>query len=307
MDLNDLRVFEKVAALRNFSAAGRALAMPKSTVSRCVARLETELGIRLVQRTTHNVQLTEAGIAMQERCVKLLAGVHEAVDYVTSFSARPKGTLKVSAGIGFSYIVLSKLLPSFLERYPDVDITLDLSSRVVDLVPEGIDVAIRMGHMEDSQLIATRLGRIERYLCVSPSYLARHPAIEHIEDVRNMATVELPGLNGKPRFWTFTKAGNEPLRLPLNPRLHVNDPALIHRLVVNGAGIACLSGHLCIPDFEAGRLVHLFPDWKVPSVDMSIVFPSSRELSPTVRAFVAHIKDAAECGTLFARNLEDAP
>lgn len=306
MDLNDLRVYEKVAALKNFSAAGRALAIPKSTVSRCVARLESELGIRLVQRTTHNVELTAAGSALQERCVKLLADVHEAIDYVTGFSARPKGSLKISAGIGFSYIVLTKLLPSFLERYPDVDITLDLCSRVVDLVPEGIDVAIRMGHMEDSQLIAKRLGRIERFLCASPSYLARHPLIERIEDVRHLDTLEMPGLNGKPRDWIFTRPGSESLRLPLKPRLHVNDPAVIHRLVRNGAGIACISGHLCLPDFEHGRLVHLFPDWKMPPIDMNIVFPSSRELSPTIRAFVEHIKAAAENDTLFSRDSEDA-
>jgi DNA-binding transcriptional LysR family regulator len=128
INLNDLRVFERVAVLANFSAAGRVLGIPKSTVSRCVIRLETELGVRLIQRTTHNVRLTEPGLALKRRCLEVFAHLNQAIDDVSSLSALPKGTLKINATIGFGYSVLSETLPTFLERYPDIDVSLELTS-----------------------------------------------------------------------------------------------------------------------------------------------------------------------------------
>jgi len=132
LDLNDLRVFERVAALRSFSAAARALGLPKSSVSRGVARLEAGLGTRLLQRTTREVVLTEPGRVLQERCVGILANVAEASDQVASLGAEPRGRLRVSAGIGFGINVLSEMLPRFLNRYAEVNLSLDLTSRLVD-------------------------------------------------------------------------------------------------------------------------------------------------------------------------------
>jgi LysR family transcriptional regulator, regulator for bpeEF and oprC len=298
-DLNDLKVFEKVAALESFSAAGRALGIPKSTVSRCVVRLETQLGTRLVQRTTHSVRLTEAGLALKERCTEILTRVNEAVDYISSLSAVPKGLLKISAGIGFGYFVLAEILPSFLERYPGVDVSLDLTSRSVDLVAEGIDVTIRMGHMPDSRLIATGLGAMHRYLCAAPSYLDRRGSPQTIEDLKDHITIEMPGINGMPRTWIFHKNDRDIVKFEVPPRLLVNDPGVIYRLAVNGAGIACISGYLSGPDIVAGRLVRLFPEWALPPVEINAVYPSNRELSPIVRAFVEHIKKVTTSGQLW--------
>jgi len=296
LDLNDLRVFEKVATLRSFSAAGRVLKIPKSSVSRCVSRLEAALGIRLVQRTTHDVQLTEAGIALHERCVNLLARINETIDVVSAMSANPRGLLRISVGIGFGYNVLSDLLPAFLERYPDVNVSLELTSRSVDLIVDNVDVTVRMGPMTDSQLIAVRLGTIRRYLCAAPAYLARRGCPLALEEIQSHQAVEMPGIDGRPRPWTFRSLGGEEKRFELNPRLSINDPLLIHRLVVGGAGLGCLSGYLCAPDIAARRLVHLFPQWTLPPVEVSVVFPSSRELSPTVRAFVEHLKSVSAPG-----------
>jgi LysR family transcriptional regulator, regulator for bpeEF and oprC len=298
-DLNDLKVFEKVAALESFSAAGRALGIPKSTVSRCVVRLETQLGTRLVQRTTHSVRLTQSGLALKERCTEILTRVNEAIDYVGSLSAGPKGLLKISAGIGFGYFVLAEILPSFLERYPGVDVSLDLTSRSVDLVAEGIDVTIRMGHMPDSRLIATGLGAMQRYLCAAPSYLERRGLPQTMEELKDHTTIEMPGINGMPRTWTFHKNERDKFKFEVPPRLLVNDPGVIYRLAVNGAGIACISGYLSGPEIVAGRLVRLFPEWALPPVEINAVYPSNRELSPTVRAFVEHIKQVATSGQLW--------
>src|SRR5438046_1952767 len=133
LDLNDLRLFERVAALRSFSAASRELDVPRSSVSRSIQRLEAELGTRLLQRTTREVTLTEAGAELFQQCSELLGRLDQTLDYVGGFSDSPRGTLRISAGIGFGVNVLSELLPGFTQTYPDVDVVLDLSSSAVDL------------------------------------------------------------------------------------------------------------------------------------------------------------------------------
>jgi LysR family transcriptional regulator, regulator for bpeEF and oprC len=297
IDLNALRVFERVASLQKFSAAARSLGAPKSSVSRCVARLEADLGTRLLQRTTRAVVLTESGIALRDRCAEILARVDETVDYVGTFGDSPRGLLRISAGIGFGLNVLSELLPRFVARYPDVSVSLDMTSRMVDLVSTSIDVAIRMGPLASSELVAKRLGTIHRYLCVAPSYVARRGSPRTIAQLRDHDTVELPGIAGRPRHWTFSKASGESKSVELSPRITVNDALTIQRLVVNGAGVGGLSAYVCAADIQAGRLVRLFPEWRLPSVEVSVVFPSNRELSPTVRAFVDFVTSASRPGT----------
>jgi DNA-binding transcriptional LysR family regulator len=252
-----------------------------------------------MQRTTHHVRLTEAGMALQMRCTEILARIVEATDYISSLNASPKGCLKISAGIGFGYFALAEILPSFMERYPGVDVSVDLTSRSVDLVAEGIDVAIRMGEMADSRLVTTGIGRMHRYLCAAPSYLTRRGVPQNLEELKNHTTVEMPGNDGTPRTWRFHVKGREVSHLEVPPRLLVNDPGMIHRLVVNGAGIACISGYVAGPDILTGRLVRLFPEWELTPVEVSVLYPSNRALSSTVRAFVEHIKHAAKSGTLW--------
>ncbi|MBC7801012.1 MAG: LysR family transcriptional regulator, partial [Gemmatimonadaceae bacterium] len=277
IDLNDLRVFATVAALLNFSAASRSLGMPKSSVSRSIARLETTLGTRLLQRTTRDVALTEFGAALQERCVDILARLDDTIDYVGSLgTGSPRGVLKVSAGIGFGINVLSGVLPQFLERYPDVQVSLELTSRSVDLVAESVDVAIRLGPMPDSQLVAKRLGSMPRYLCAAPKYLERRGWPRILEDLHDHDAVEMPGVDGRPRRWTFSGDG-EARTIEVRPRLTVNEALTIHRLVVNGVGIGCLSGYLCAPDLGTGQIVRLLPEWAMPALEVSVVFPSHRE------------------------------
>jgi DNA-binding transcriptional LysR family regulator len=225
--------------------------------------------------------------------------VSEAIDYVSSLNTAPKGALKISAGIGFGYFVLSVTLPTFLERNPGVDVSLDLTSRSVDLVAEGFDVTIRMGNMPDSRLITTGLGMMQRYLCAAPSYLRRRGTPQSIQELKEHVTIEMPATSGVPRTWEFYNNGSEVEKVGVPPRLLVNDPGMIYRLVVNGAGIACISGYLSAPDIKAGRLVRLFPEWTLPPVEISVVYPSNRGLSPTVRAFVEHMKQTAAAGKLW--------
>jgi LysR family transcriptional regulator, regulator for bpeEF and oprC len=306
MDLNDLRIFEKVASLRNFSAAARALGLPKSNVSRSVARLETLLGTRLLQRTTRDVVLTEAGMMLRARCIDILANIGDAVDLVGDFASTPRGLLTVSAGIGFGVHVLGSVLPQFLQRYPGIEVSLQLGSRSMDLVGEGIDVAIHMGPLADSQLIASRLGTMERCLCAAPVYLERRGMPCTIEELRQHDRIETPGDTGRPRSWVFANQIGETVRFDEKPRLCVNDTVTIHSLIVNGGGIGVLSGFICAPDLREGRLVRVLPEWKMPDLEVNIVFPSSRALSQAVRAFIDFLKNSPDMAKLWLNSGQSA-
>lgn len=295
LDLNALRVFERVADLRSFAAAARSLGMPKSSVSRAVARLEAELATRLLQRSTREVTPTQAGEAVRERCRDILGSVAEARDYLASMGAAPRGKLKVTSGVGFGINILSDVLATFVDRYPDVDVTLDLTSRHEDLIAESVDVAVRLGPMEDSGLVTTRLGTMRRYLCAAPAYLERRPVPRSIDDLNEMDAIEMPAPDGRNRSWTFTR-GERTVKVDPRIRICVNEALTIHRLVVRGAGAGIISGYLCAPDIAAGRLVQLLPDWAPPPVDVSLVFPSRSEVAPSVRAFADLMKAASVPG-----------
>lgn len=199
LDLNDLRVFERVGSLRSFAGAARALSLPRSSVSRSIARLESALGTRLIHRTTREVELTPAGESLMGRCVDALGALGEALDYVGSLATEAHGELRVSAGIGFGINVLAEQLPAFLQRYPRVDILLDLTSRPAELVSERVDIAIRLGPLADSSMVAVRLGELKRALCASPAYLERRGEPRTLEDLSNHDAIEMPGADGRAR------------------------------------------------------------------------------------------------------------
>jgi DNA-binding transcriptional LysR family regulator len=301
LDLNDLRTFERVGALRSFSAAARALAQPKSTVSRSIARLEAALGARLIQRTTRDVALTPAGESLMARCAAALGQLGEAIAYVGSLAAEPRGPLRVSAGIGFAINVLADQLPEFARRHPEVDILLDVTSRNADLVNDPVDVAIRLGPLPDSSLVSVRLGEMRRVLCGAPDYLNRRGMPQTVADLAGHDIIEMPGSDGRPRAWSFT-SDERTEEVCVSPRIGVNDALTINRLIISGAGVGIISCYLCAPEIAAGRLVHLLPAWAAPSVGVAIVFPSKRELAPAVRAFVEFMKDANPPGFHWLNN-----
>lgn len=301
LDLNDLRVFERVADLRSFSAAARALGLPKSTVSRSVARLEDALAARLLQRTTREVQLTAAGEVLRGKCAEMLGRVSEAVELVNGLAGKPHGTLKISSGVGFGVNVLAEQLPGFLLRHPEVDIILDLKSEFADLVSEGIDAAIRLGQMPDSSLVRVRLGSMQRYLCASPKYLKRRPAPRSVAAIAEHDAVEMPGSDGRPKSWTFVR-GKESAKVEPRARICVNEALTIHRLVVKGVGLGIISGYVCAADIKSGRLVRILPEWSPPPVEVSVVFPTKKELSPNVRAFVDFMKEVTSPGVFWQRD-----
>jgi DNA-binding transcriptional LysR family regulator len=293
IDMDDVRAFQKVGTLLSFSAAGRVLGVRKSAVSRSIQSLETALHVRLLERTTREVALTEAGRAMLSQLGDLLDRLDEILDLAASLSAHPRGRLKLTAGIGFGNEVLTELLPEFSLAYPDIAIMLDLTSRTVDLVAEEFDAAFRMGPLTDSNLIAIKVGAIGTTFCASPAYLERRGVPLTTSDLDDHDLLALPRPDGLPRRWTFQDAAGNQALVDRTPRLTSNDTAAISRMVMNGAGIAALANYRARPEIERGHLVHVLPAWRTPAVEVSLVMPSGRERSPATRAFVAFLRSRA--------------
>ena len=262
------------------------------------ARLEDALGTRLFQRTARDVELTLTGHALLDCSAEIIANLSDALDYVGSLGNRPQGILKISAGVGFGVNVLAEQLPEFLRRYPEVNIALDFESRSADLVADAVDVAVRLGPLAESGLVAVKLGSMQRYLCASPAYLERCGAPKLIEDLARHDTIDMPGGDGRARPWTFIRNGDM-TKLEIAPRVSVNEALTIHRLVFSGAGLGLLSGYLCAPEITAGRLIRLFPDWSPSPVDVNLIFPTRRELAPAVRAFVDYMNEVSRPGHLW--------
>lgn len=293
IDMDDVRAFQQVGSLLSFSAAGRVLGVRKAAISRSIQRLERALHVRLFERTTREVALTDAGRALLERLGEILTRMDEVVDLAASLSTHPRGRLNVTAGIGFGTEVLTELLPEFSRAYPDIAIALDLTSRTVDLVREHVDVAFRMGPLVDSELIATRLGAIGCQLCAAPSYVERRGAPRTIAELGRHELLAIPRAGGLPRRWTLLDAKGHQRQVEVVPRLTANDPHAISRMVVHGAGIAVIANYVATPEIERGRLVRVLPGWRIPAVEVSLVTPSGRDRSPAIRAFVGFIRERA--------------
>lgn len=290
IDVDDMRAFQQVAALLNFSAAGRTLSVRRSAISRSIQRLEETLRVRLFERTTREVALTEAGRILLDRFGDIISRIDETVELAASLSSRPGGRLKISAGIGFGMEVLTELIPTFAQAYPEVAVSLDLTSRTVDLVGEQVDVAFRMGPMVDSSLIATRLGTIGCQLCAAPSYLERRGWPKTLEELQTHDLLAIPRGDNLPRRWCLLDGDGQSHEFDAPVRLSANDPKALHHMVLRGAGITATASYVALPEIERGNLVRLLPEWTVPSVEVSLVMPAGRERSPAIRAFADFVK-----------------
>lgn len=293
IDVDDMRAFQHVATLLSFSAAARALSVRKSAVSRSVQRLEEMLKVRLFERTTREVALTDAGRVLLVRFDEIIARIDETVEVAAGLATRPAGRLKITAGIGFGIEVLTEFLPAFSLAYPDIEINLDLTSRTVDLVAEQVDIAFRMGPLADSSLISVRLGAIGCQLCAAPAYLERRGWPKAPEDLIAHNLLAIPRSDNLARRLSLLDSEGRMREFEVPIRLAANDPHALHRMALNGAGIATTASYIASPEIERGNLVRLLPDWSVPSVDVSLIMPPGRSRSPVSRAFVDFIRREA--------------
>lgn len=282
-DLNEMAVFASVVDAGSFTGAARKLDQPKSTISRRITRLEQRLGVRLLQRTTRALHLTDAGEIYYHYCARIAAEAQSAEEAINNTQAEPSGPIKITAPIHLA-AVLPMLIDEFMQQYPKVQVHLFCNDAVLDIVNEGIDVAFRFGKLDDSSFIARKLGSHRPILCAAPSYLKHAPALNEPADLVNHHGISFnPPPNGN--RWNFNGPGGKQT-IDFPPRLAVNNLEIMHQSALAGIGVTILPALLCQPDIEAGRLRALLPEWSFTSVDLNLVYPSSRLLQTKVRAFI---------------------
>jgi DNA-binding transcriptional LysR family regulator len=282
--LDGLNAFVKVGELGSFSAAAKRLGWSKSAVSKQVAALEERLGATLLHRTTRAMSLTEAGTAFLARARALLAELAEAEAAVASLSGELQGTLWVNAPLSFGIRHVAPAVAPFLAAHPKLALELDLTDRFVDLVEEGYDLALRIGALADSSLIARKLAPVRRLLCAAPGYLARaglpqtpqalaaHACLSYRQERRSSA-------------WTLEREG-ERLQIGVSGPLTTNNGDVLLEAARAGAGIVDLPTFYTCDDLRDGRLLPVLPEWHPPSLALYAVYPPNRHLSVKVRRFI---------------------
>jgi DNA-binding transcriptional LysR family regulator len=278
-------VFIKVVETGGFARAAEKLDLSTSAVSRHVAELETRLGARLLHRTTRRISLTEAGQAFFEKSLQLMADLEEAEAIATLATAKPRGTLKLTCSINFGMHHLAPAIGAFQCQHPDVLFDVNLSDRFVDLVEEGLDLAIRIGDLGNPNLVAKRIGEMRLIACASPTYLKGHGTPKHPDDLarHNCLVYEYSPAKG---LWRFTAKDGTEHRVKIAGSVHANNGDMLAAIAAEGVGITCEPDFIVDPLIATGRLVPILKDYRAPTAGIFAVYPSRRHLSAKVRVFV---------------------
>lgn len=286
-DLNDMLYFAEVVERGGFAAAGRALGIPKSRLSRRVAELEALLGVRLLQRTTRKLSLTEVGAAYLRHCQAMRDAAQAAQDTVEQVQREPRGTVRVSCPVTLSQTVLAPLMPRFLERYPEVRVEMLVANRPINVVEEGVDVALRVrASLEDSaSMVVKRLDLANQILLASPAYLARVGMPHTPQDLLQHQVLSMSSFEGVAHWRLRSDTGAE-VQLQPQVRYMADDLMTLKLAVVGGAGVCYLPDYMCQPEIERGELVRVLPQWSFPPGIVHAVFSSRRGLTPAVRSFL---------------------
>ena len=280
-----IRVFAQVVESGSFAKAAERLGLSTSATSRHVADLEAHLQTRLLNRTTRRVSLTESGRAFYERSVQLLADLEEAEQEAARAAVVPRGTIRLTTSVNFGVRHLAPAIADFLAQHRELRFEVSLSDRVVDLVEEGFDLAVRVGNAGSENVVARKLGETRLVPCAAPAYLAAHGAPEMPEDLErhNCLTYEYV----TPRnLWRFHDATGRERAVRVSGTLHTNNGDLLAEAAARGAGIVFEPAFIVGPDVRAGRLVPLLQDFMAPPLPIYAVYPSRKHLSAKVRSFV---------------------
>lgn len=284
--LKQLSAFVLAVTRGSFSAAARAEGVTPALIGRRISALEARLGVQLLTRSTRSLNLTFEGQAFFEDCQRLLNDLANAEAAVSLGGVKVSGHLRLSAPAGFGRRHVAPLVGDFLDANPELTVNLDLSDRIVDLVNEGIDCAVRIGELSDSSLISVRLGNMRRVVVASPDYLARHGRPQSLADLAEHDCLSL----GQQRGWSFRDASGGSQVIKVSGRLECNDGAVLHDWVLAGRGLAWRSWWEVGADVEAGRLVSLLDEFAAPPLGIYAVFAQRRQLPLRVRLFIDLLK-----------------
>ncbi|HIQ43678.1 LysR family transcriptional regulator [Ectopseudomonas khazarica] len=283
--LTALAVFRQVVERGSFAAAARHLKLSAAAVSKNIGELEAHLAVRLLNRTTRSMSLTEAGQRYYEQVARILDDLQQADSSLGELQATPSGTLRVSAPMSFSLVCLADAIPRFLARYPELTLDLQLDDRRVDMIAEGFDLAVRgSDRLEDSSLVARPLLTLRHVLCAAPQYLRRHGTPQVPEDLQALECVQF-SLSGHAREWVFQR-GEQVRRLEVCGRYSVNSSLALCAALRAGHGISLVPEIYVRDDLAQGRLQPLLEDWQMMQTQLYAIYPSRRQLQAKVRVFI---------------------
>lgn len=286
-DLNDLMVFATVVEKGSFTAAAEAYNTPKSNVSRKITRLETHLGVRLLERSTRSLRLTEVGQRYYEYCRRIKDELNAADSAVESMLEKPQGRLRICTSLGVGQSLLSEHLANFCLQHPDIELDLALTNRRVDLIEEGFDLAFRVGDLADSSLVAKRLCEINLKL-----YAAPDRGFEALSHPSNLLDQPLMLMSAKERSadWQLTSK-HEEYHVSFKPSVRCDDFSMLKRMAVQGLGITELPDYMAKELEINGKLINVLPDWSFKPVALYALYPSHRGATPKVRSLLEYLNN----------------
>ena len=287
-----MHVFTRVVEAHSFAKAAETLRMPPSSVTRIIKELETYLGVKLLQRTTRQIGLTPDGSQYYDQCLRLLADIEAVESSFPSRTGRPGGKLRVDMTPSLARLVVLPSVSQFLEMYPDIELTLTLGDRTVDLVQEGVDCVVRAGEPQDSgALVARRIASFQWITCASPDYLERHGEPMDLNELSHHYSVGfVSSQSGRSMGWKFV-IDDEERSIQVPERLAVNDTDAYICCGLEGLGLIRAANYMVAPHIRKGRLQRILMNLQAPPVPLSLMFPQNRHLSPTVRAFADWVTD----------------
>lgn len=286
-DLNDLRYFAEIVERGSFTAAAQILGVQTSSLSRRVTALEAELGVRLLNRTTRRISLTDAGKHFLEHCQAIVTHAQTAYEDIEKTRSAPAGVVRMSCPIGLLESGITAIISGYLKNNPDVRLMLDATNRRVDVVQEGLDLAIRVRRppLADSELVIRQLGKSNTILVASPRFLSRHGTPAALQEVSSLPTVALG--NVSERFeWTFYDKSGNAVTVPHKPRLATDDFSMLRAAALDGIGIVEIPQELVQRDLEVRSLIHVLPDYVSLEGIVHAVYPTRRGMVPAVARLV---------------------
>ena len=285
--IQSMRVFARVVEAGTFTRAADSLSLPKGTVTKLVQHLEARLRVKLLNRTTRRVTVTPDGAAYYERTARILNDLDDIEASMTNAQANPSGRLRIDVGSSVALLIVIPALPTFYERYPDIQLDLGVSDRPVDLISDNVDCVIRGGELLDQSLVARRIANLSLVTVASPGYLQRHGVPMHPSDIEDGHTVVsfLSSRTGRGHPHVFTKDG-ETIEMNGRYKISVNDSNAHMASVLAGLGISQTASFQAAPYLANGELVQVLPDWTRERLPVHVVYPPNRHLSAKVRAFV---------------------
>jgi len=283
--LREIELFVNVAELGSISKAAEHLEMSISAASRHLIALESRLGVQLVKRTTRRLFLTEAGTKFHHQCKSILDSLREAENLVTATATKPTGTLRVTASLSFCLLHIAPLLPEFNRQYPDIQVEIIAANRYLDIIENGVDVAIRTRQVEaDSNITVRRLAETRRVLTASPAYIAEH-GMPILPPDLNRHKILNYALAATPRELPLRR-GDEKIVTKIRPLLEANDGQVVRHAALNGMGILVQPKYIVYDDIVAGRLVPVLDDWDLPRLTMNIAFQTRAHMPAKDRVFI---------------------